>query len=100
MNTVRSHVVRDGTRVTILLSDFGGGTLGTHAIKRPVRAFAIGDRAVVSERALMAEYDEPQRDVRQLGWLSPDSENIRWCRGWKGRAAKALRALAALENSR
>jgi hypothetical protein len=92
--------VRDGTRVTIVVSDFGGGMLGTSEIKRPVRAFAIGDRAVVGERSPMPDYDFPQRDVRQLGWLSPHSENIRWCRGWKGRAAKALRALVALENSR
>jgi hypothetical protein len=100
MNTVRSHGVRDGTRVTIVVSDFGGGILGTGEIKRPVRAFAIGDRAVVGERALMAEEGEPQRDVRELGWLRPDTENIRWCRGWKGKAAKALLAQLALENSR
>ncbi len=94
------HIVRDGTRVTFLMSDFGGGTLGWQAILRPVRAFAIGDQAVISERALMAEEDEPQRDVRQLGWLDRDSEGVRWCRGWKGKAAKALLALAALDNSR
>lgn len=98
--STNKHIIRDGARVTILVSDFGGGTLGVPPIRRPVRAFAIGDRAVISEHALMPEADEPQRNVRQLGWLSSDSENVRWCRGWKGKSARALLALAALENCR
>ena len=91
-----AHVIRDGTRVTILvLTDFR-----TPPTRAAVRAFAIGDHAVTRKHSVLPESDEPQWEVRTIGYLRPDSEGTRWCRGWKGKAAKALLAQVALENSR
>jgi hypothetical protein len=95
---MNAHVVRDGTRVTFLVTNFSAMT-GTPYYEA-VRAFAIGDHAVVRKRALMPEDHEPEWEVETIGWLRAKTENTRWCRGWKGRAAKALCALATLENSR
>lgn len=90
------HVVRDGARVTILVTtDFR-----TPPTRTPVRAFAIGDQAVTRKRVMLPEDDEPKWDVQTIGYLRPDGEHTRWCRGWKGKSARALLALVALENSR
>lgn len=94
------NVIRDGMRVTILVSDFGHGTLGNQAIWQPVRAFAIGDHAVVRARSFFPDGDDPPFDVKQLGWLRSNLEGVRWCRGWKGKSVRALLAQLALETSR
>lgn len=93
-------IVSDGTRVLFLVSDFGVGRLGNQAIFHPVRAFAIGDHAVVRSRTVLPEGDEPPYDAKTIGWLRPGLEGVRWCRGWKGKSALALLAQLALENSR
>lgn len=89
--------VRDGARVTFLLFEFGDQG---RVVRKPVRAFAIGDQAVVGKRAVLPDPNEPQRDVHVLGWLRPEAEGTRWCRGWSAHGMKALLATAALENSR
>ena len=94
--------VLDGTRVTFLRIAFTENIVAEtrNVVRTPVRAFAIGDQAVVGKNAIMADPDEPQRDVHVLGWLKPESEGTRWCRGWSERSVKALLAAAALEQSR
>lgn len=87
--------VRDGLRVSFVVTHFG---------ERPdeiVRAFAIGDHAVIGKHAIMAEVDEAQHDVRTLGWLRPENEGVWWCRGWgKKREGALLAALALARSSR
>jgi len=93
---MKQYIVRDGTRVLFLVTtDFR-----TPPTRVAVRAFAIGDHAVMRKRAMMPEGDEPLWDVQTCGYLRPGFEGVRWCRGWKGKSAKALLAQVALENSR
>jgi len=92
------HVVRDGTRVLFLASEFSSAT-GAHSF-HPVRAFAIGEHAVIRKHTLLPEDDEPLWVAWTIGYLRPGFEGVRWCRGWKGKSARALLAQLALENSR
>jgi len=91
--------VRDGTRVLFLVVNFSSKHHDEYE-RNLVRGFAIGGYAVTRKRAIMPEGDEPPFDVRTLGYLRPGFEGVRWCRGWKGKAARALLAQVALENSR
>lgn len=93
-----SGPVADGEPVLFVVTRFA--RFSDEKVVEVVTAFAIGDHAVTSKHAILPDSDEPQRDVRTLGWLRPEAEGIRWCRGHGEEKAAALLAAVALERSR
>lgn len=80
--------MEDGTRITYI----------PHVMwdRIPIlQAFAIGNHAVTGDGEDVFENDG-ERDVKDWGRLYERDEGVRWCRGWNGEAADALRAAASL----